>query len=152
MSEQEFAIRFQSLQLANAHPNQEAETVVERAKLYAAFLTGDVASEPAATDEKPSTVSPGVKRTRRTKEQIAADEAKETAPVEEVKTPEAVPTVEYKTLQIAVMKLVQTKGKEAAMKVLEGLGVKTALEFHPDQYASALEAVEAATNEEEALA
>lgn len=53
-------------------------------------------------------------------------------------TPDAVP---YEKVRDAVVSLSSTKGRDAAVAVLNGLGVKTAKELKPEQYSAALDAL-----------
>lgn len=53
-------------------------------------------------------------------------------------TPDAVP---YEKVRDAVVSLSSTKGRDAAVAVLNGLGVKNAKELKPEQYPAALDAL-----------
>jgi hypothetical protein len=53
-------------------------------------------------------------------------------------TSDAVP---YEKVRDAVVSLSSTKGRDAAVAVLNGLGVKNAKELKPEQYATALDAL-----------
>ena len=68
------------------------------------------------------------------------------APAEQPKIPASIdaPAVKYEDVRAAVLGLAEKKGHTAAVAVLAGLGVKSAKELKPEQYAEALAKCQAA--------
>lgn len=153
---------FQLLQLANIHP-ASAEEVVRRAKVFADFIQGRDGPEPAAGVEIPQAqqavpVDPGGKRVRRTKEQIAADNAGLAAAgpsLAPAAAQQAAPntveppmrTVDYPILQNAFIELVEAGKRPAGVRILAQFGVTQAKDLLPTQYAECLDMVRAALSE-----
>jgi hypothetical protein len=79
---------------------------------------------------------PGTRRTRRTKEQIAADEAAKAKVAQEV-PPKGV-TVDYAELQKAVIELIEKDQKTDVITILSQFGVATAKQLQPARYAECL--------------
>lgn len=68
----------------------------------------------------------------------------EQAPAEAVEPPQAAPAVDYPTVQAAILKLANSKGRDLALEILAGFGAKAGKELKPEQYGEALAAFNAA--------
>lgn len=86
--------------------------------------------------------APAADRPRRGRPPTAATPV----PTEQPKStpPADAPAVKYEDVRAAVLGLAEKKGHTAAVAVLAGLGVKSAKELKPEQYAEALAKCQAA--------
>lgn len=108
---------------------------------YYDLQSGEQEVQPADGEPEPQSSSETPKRTRRTKAQIAADEAKEKAP-----------EVTYEQLATAVLEYVTQHGKPAAVAILKKqFGVEKAQALAPEQWGEAL-ALFSGASEEESIA
>lgn len=75
-----------------------------------------------------------------------AEKVEKVAPAEQavVETAEqSAPAVDYPTVQAAILKVANAKGREAALEILSGFGAKAGKELKPEQYEAALAAFNA---------
>ena len=98
--------------------------------------------------EKPKSEKPKAKKKTETIE--AAPEIEKVEPALEVaESPKAseaakeTAQVDYKSLQVAILKFVQLKGKQAALDILANFSVTTALDLPEAKYGEALQAFSA---------
>lgn len=117
-----FQILLKILELANSH-GESPEDSMNRAELYRDFLfpkTEEALDTPPVAVKNPA--EPGMKRKRRTKEEMLA--ARE--------------GVTYEDIQSAMIKLFDRGDMDLAKNILAGLGVTSTMDLKKEQYSECL--------------
>ncbi len=144
-------LAFQILQLANTH-DETPEGVVERAKVYAVFIENRGGNpvergEVPPPEEKVGNLSdPGKRRKGRPPNPVFAAGI---PPVVEIPPVQVISPVRYEIVQQAMLRLFETRkdGTSIGREILGKLGVATALDLKPEQYADCLNLLERALEE-----
>ena len=156
-------LKLEALKLAVSQTGDWKQKV-EAARGYYEFLASDVGlTSGAPVDVSPtlgaaqvathseSSEKPKAKAKKKIETLEAAPEAEKVVDVEAAEVAESpkepekeTAQVDYKTLQVVIMKFVQQKGKQAALDILADFSVTTALDLPEAKYGEALEAFSAA--------
>lgn len=140
------ALAIEALRLANVH-SEGPDLIVQRAKVYRQFLEGQIeAAEPPPVIANPA--EPGLKRKRRTKPEEmngVEDHPDEHRIVEPIPAFLGLPPQNYKAVQDAMLRLFDKEyGFEATRDILDSLGVRSAQDLKPEQYADCIERLQEA--------